>query len=386
MTAPLLAALGAGIYLAVLGGKALLALHYARRAERSTPAPAASPALRVAILQPILSGDADLANTLAANLRTLPNAEFCWLIDEDDALARALAADLLRHYSECRVTILLCAPAPQGINPKVHKLGRGLAITTAPVCVVLDDDTRLSAAGLDALLAGLATGSSLATGLPRYHAGAGRFSGWLAEFVNSAAVLTYLPVVALTEPISIHGMCYALRTAEAQAEDVFGKIARALTDDLALAQLIKKRGGRIVQTVQPHDIATAVPTLCVLGRILQRWFVFTRLLIDASPPRVRLALGATYLASVGPLYVLLGAAVCSGEAALLALGAMLGRELLLRLVKLRFLGSGLGSRPVISLLLELAQPWLLLSAYLTRTIQWRTRRLRVWSVDRFEYL
>ena len=47
---------------------------------------------RVTVMQPILSGDPSLGRNLEENLRYNPEARFLWLIDEDDGVARDLAA------------------------------------------------------------------------------------------------------------------------------------------------------------------------------------------------------------------------------------------------------------------------------------------------------
>jgi ceramide glucosyltransferase len=252
--------------------------------------------------------------------------------------------------------------------------------------VVLDDDTRLTPPGMRALVAGLASGAALATGLPRYGLADGRWSGWLAEFVNTVAVLTYLPVLVFAEPVSIHGMCYAMRTAEARRLDVFRGIERALTDDLALAQRLRRKGLRIVQTVEPHDIATSVPSAGRLAGILHRWFLFTRLLIEECPWRLRALLTMAY--GLPPLLLagLFVLAAFSTEAFLVLLLTLGARDLGLRQVKRLFLGSAAGHRAIASVVLEVAQPVFLAGAFVRKTIRWRSRVIRVRSVLDFEYL
>ncbi len=373
------------VYLAQLGAKAALAGRYARSAQCADEMVAADDR-DVTIVQPILGGDPNLGATLEATVNRLKTARFLWLVDEDDAEGAAVCERLVAARADGRVTILRCGAHAQGENPKAHKLVLALPQIETAVFVVLDDDTRLTAAGLRALKAGLASGAALATGLPRYHAAEGAWSGWLAEFVNSAAVLTYLPVLAFAEPVSIHGMCYAMRTEEARRLDVFHRIRRALTDDLALALELRKRGLRIVQTVEPHDIATSVPTAGKLADILHRWFVFTRLLLEECPWRMRSGIAVAY--ALPPL-LLIALGVCAvqsvGTAGVLAV-ALVMRDLALRAVKRRFLGGAVEHRAVASVVLEVVQPVLLVWSWLRRTIRWRTRVIRVRSVSDFEYV
>lgn len=380
MTASLLIASG---YLGQLGLKVLLAMRYARRVRSLTTE---QPECSVSILQPILGGDPNLAETLAENLKTFPDAHFIWLVDTDDPIGGEVCERLAAMHPGETVSILRCAPPAQGVNPKAHKLALAVAAVTTPVFVVLDDDTRLTVPGLRALVRGLNNGATLTTGLPRYRTAAGSYSSWLAEFVNSAAVLTYLPILAFAEPISIQGMCYAMRTNEARRLDVFGVTRRALTDDLALALELRCRRLKIQQTLEPHDTATSVPTFAALGSILHRWFVFTRLLVEDCSWRMRGGIVASYALPPLLLLALFILAPLSVEAAGMLAAVLLVRDLILRFIKRYFLGKKIAHGPVVSVLLEIMQPVFLTAAYLRTTIQWRNRTIRVRAIAQLEYL
>jgi ceramide glucosyltransferase len=372
-------------YLAQLSAKALLANRYARRA-RVAGAGSSAGGGGVTVVQPILGGDPRLAETLTANLRTLPGVRFLWLVDEDDPEGATVCEGLVAENSAIAVTLLRCPSHGQGENPKAHKLALALPQVETAMFVVLDDDTRLTEAGLAALVAGLDGGAALATGLPRYHAAGDGWSGWLAEFVNSAAVLTYLPVLAFSEPLSIQGMCYAMRVDEARQLDVFHAIRRALTDDLALALELRRRGLRIVQTVEPHDIATSVESLGKLLGILHRWFVFTRLLIGECRWGQRAGIATAYAVPPLLLIALAGLAPFSAVGAGMLVGTLVVRDVVLRRVKKSFLGAAMPHRSVASVVLEVVQPVFLVTACVRKTIRWRTRMIRVRSVTDFEYV
>jgi ceramide glucosyltransferase len=377
----------AALYVGQLWLKLWLACRYA-----ASQKPGLNSSLRqdeATIVQPVLGGDPALEGTLAENLTRLPQARFLWLVDHDDALGRAACERLARRANAVapdRVSIMECSAAPQGVNPKVHKLALALERIETAVFVVLDDDTRLSDAGLQALGRGLAGGATLATGLPRYFPAQGPYSSWLAEFVNSSAVLTYLPSLAFSEPLSIHGMCYAMRTTDARRLDVFTKIARCLTDDLALAVLLRREGLRIQQTVEPHDIATSVETFSQLWQILRRWFVFTRILLHELPWTERLAVLAAYGMPPLLLWTLCVGGLTSWSAFGVLVATLFLRELGLTFVRRAFLGREIARRGLVSLVLELGQPVLLLSACASNNLRWRSRTIRVQHASAFEYL
>lgn len=74
----------AAAYLAVLMVKTAAVLWVLRGARALPSGGATATQAEVAILQPVLGGDAHLQQVLAANLQALPDAQFVWLLDADD--------------------------------------------------------------------------------------------------------------------------------------------------------------------------------------------------------------------------------------------------------------------------------------------------------------
>ncbi|MGV3723922.1 MAG: glycosyltransferase, partial [Actinomycetota bacterium] len=173
-------------YLLLLLIKAASAWAYLRRHPAPGPASRAS---EVTVLQPILSGDPGLAHALEDNLRELPEAAFLWLVDEDDDVAQAVAHGLADRCATQTVRVLTLPAAPEGVNPKLFKLEAAWRLAATPVCVVLDDDTRLPRRSLDALVAAL-DDAEVTTGLPYYRHADDLPSRLLAQFVNDNAALT----------------------------------------------------------------------------------------------------------------------------------------------------------------------------------------------------
>jgi ceramide glucosyltransferase len=363
-----------------LAAKAICALRYARNAPTVSRLDGSS----LTLLQAILSGDPSLSATLEANLRELPPTTFFWLVDDDDRQGRKICEDLVVRYPNHDVRLISCSPPPQGVNPKVHKLQLALQHVQTNFIAVVDDDTRVTVRGLAALIDGLEAGAVLTTGLPCYIPAQGMPSRALAEFVNSSAILTYLPMVAFCEPLTINGMCYAIRTEDVRRLDAFRTIARSLTDDLGIAELIRQTGGRIYQTIYPQFITTTVSSGLSLCRLLHRWFVFTRLLLESQPLYRRLLILTTYGLPPALLWVMI-LCVHSIPAALVATGLLAFRAAIIVGLQRRFCGRW-QYYPFASLVMELVQPIFLVASYAKRTIRWRSRRIRVWSISRFEYL
>lgn len=368
-------------YLALQAAKAATVRRTAARAPAAV-APADDAIAEVVVVQPILSGDPGLEDALRDNLLALAGARFCWLVDEDDAEAqrvtRALAEQLARAgETRTRIDVRVCAPAPDGTNPKLAKLQPALeAAADDEVFLVLDDDTRLPRTSLGALLRGLES-ATLATGLPAYLPGSTVWAQLVEQFVDNNAAMTYLTL----DPVTINGMTWAMRVRDLRALGGFTPILRNLTDDLAVAGAVLRSGGTICQTASPQWITTSVDGPGPYLRLLHRWMLFANLLLRRQPLRTVAAISLLHGTHPTLLWAVLAGAV--RERRPLPLVAVLtGRVLLLRLVQRRIYGRSL-HRPGVSLVSELVQPLHLGHGAVQRTIRWRTRTYRVRADDDF---
>jgi ceramide glucosyltransferase len=374
-------AIGAA-YLAQLWVKASLAgLH---RAKEGVPSQATFELLT--IIQPVTSGDETLGGTLRATLDELYDAHLIWVVDRADSAAQDLCRSLSDGYPGRGIQIVKTDEPPAGINPKLWKQDTALPFVQTALLAVVDDDTRVSRKSMALLLEKLAAGADIATGLPCYVPAQGRWSHLVAEFVNSAAILTYLPAAACAAPRSINGMCYALRTEYARKNRLFSVTARAITDDLSIAREIRRLGGRIVQTTQPQFISTSVVSIVHYRRLMHRWFVFTRILVQSETRCAKAALLLAYGLHpilLGALFVL---AIVSPMTAVWPLAFVLVlRSATLGALNLKFTGSWRHS-PLSSIVIELSQPAFLAAAFAYPFIWWRKRRIRVRRFDDFQYL
>ncbi|TXD41357.1 glycosyltransferase [Xanthomonas campestris] len=368
-------------YVAVLMLRALGVLWIVQR-RAAVQVPAGTQA-EVAILQPILGGDAHLQQVLAANLQTLPHAQFVWLLDADDTAGNAAAATLVAQHPGVRIARITVPPAPLGINPKAWKLHHALPQVQASITLILDDDAQLGSAALAHLLHDLAH-ADLVTALPYYQDGSTLAGRLLAQFVNNNAALTYLGWLPWAAPLTMNGMCYAGRTQQLQAWGGFAPLLDQLTDDLAFAAHVRAQGGRLWQSTAPVAMRTALPDLASYVRQMHRWMLFALLLLRRQRPAVKLAIGALH--GLPPwllIATLLSACLQHGALSFAAVAGLLTvRAAMLCLLQWRTTGAS-RHRPLLSLAAECLQPLHLLHAALVRTIRWRTRRYRVLPDGRF---
>ncbi|NOT88843.1 MAG: glycosyltransferase [Lysobacter sp.] len=372
------------------------------RALRAMPSPPVNDDdarfMGVDVLQPIRSGDPTLAEALGASLRTLGarGAMLHWLIDIDDLAAARIVRSVVDAQPALRAQVATSAhpPCPPGINPKLFKIDRALAHCTGDAVLVLDDDARMPAATLDALLAALA-GSRIdapviSTALPIYLRSEPSLqrlgARLLARFVNDSAAITYLPPRLGGRTPTINGMAWAMRRDALDAIGGFAARLRHLTDDLAMAQAVLAAGGRIDQRREPVWMRTALPDLRAYARQMHRWMLFARLLLRSQPWPMRLRIAAGQgLSALLPTIALIAFAMAPSwpAAAVIAIGAiahLYGRRALQRACT----GSAARIEPVASLLVALLLPLHLLHALFDTRVCWREHHYRVFANDRFE--
>lgn len=369
------------LYLSLLAFKTLAALLALRQMPTDRNAETPASLSELTIVQPILSGDPQLAEVLASNLQTLPGLRFLWLIDQHDQLAQQIARQLAARFPQACLQIVLCPAPADGINPKAFKLELARPLLQTPLCLVLDDDVSLPAASLQAL-ARHCPQHGIVTALPHYQYGQNLPSQLLAQFVNNNSVMTYLPLLPFTQPVTINGMCYAIRCDFLQQCGGFTPIQHHLTDDLAMAELCQRHGGKLLQLATPVMVQTSLQNWPHYLSQMHRWMVFATLLLQQQ------TLATTFLISVLQglhpllLWCLLILSLFLSKAWLVLLPVLMLRSLAMMLVQKSV--SGVSRHHFfLSLLSELLQPLHLLHACWQRRIRWRSRQYRVRRNDLF---
>ena len=369
----------AAAYLSAYAVRLTLALRRLHRDPPPTPPSGALPTrpshTSVTVAQPILSGDPLLPDMLAENLANNPGVPFIWLVDEDDPeglrVCRALAA------AHRQVDLVVMPPVPQGINPKSFKLVAAQSRCATPALAILDDDTVLPPGALDAAVTALEDGD-LVTGIPRYRPGTTLWSHLVAAFVNGNALVTYLPMAELAPPVTINGMFVVMRRDTVRDLGGFESIQRELCDDLALAQLFRRAGLRIVQTSIVHPLATTIPDARSYFGLQRRWMVFAGRLFKEQPdPRV---LGLVAIPSFLPAPALVTALVTrSPRAALILIGTLAAKATSMAALRRRTLHTPESPATIAAeVAADLVQPWHALAGMVRpRQIQWRSRAIRL---------
>jgi ceramide glucosyltransferase len=251
--------------------KLLAVRAFFRRA--AVPTPAAWPS--VTLVQPITRSRHDLAPILQAR-RALDYpgpVQQLLICDRADTASQ----DQCRAVLGAAVEIVLADPDGGAIATKVAKLQVALPLIRGEIACFVDDDVTLPPAALRRLVAPLARPDAGATfGLARYTAWETSWSSLMSLFVNSNALLSYLPLARLIEPFTITGHCFALRHATLTAIGGLDGHAGRIDDDHELARRVRAHNLRIIQTPLIYDVTNQLDSPAAYQAQLKRWFVFPR--------------------------------------------------------------------------------------------------------------
>jgi ceramide glucosyltransferase len=265
---------------------------------------------------------------------------------------------------------------------KTVKLQAGMEHATEEVVCCVDDDILLRPDALRSLVPYLYEPDAGAVfGLACYTSWRNLPTSLMSAFVNSNALLSYVPLTYMADPFTITGHCYALRREVLESVDEFRGMEHHFGDDHELAWRLRDKGLRSVQTPLVYDVVNHFDTLGQYAAQMKRWFVFPRqMLLPAMTPRERAVSFVGGAGNLLPGLLLVLAAFTRRPAALRALGTSLGLlGAIYALCEKLYLkrGTPLKWWPLV-LLTTLFAPFQVVWALLSDdVIEWRGRKVRV---------
>ncbi len=233
----------------------------------------------VSILQPILSGDPTLRESLEHNLRIEDRypREYIWLVDAEDEEGQRICRALIDAYPKRTIQMVSMAAPPSDANPKMVKLIEGAKLARGAIIALLDDDTRLPERAFEQCVPYLRLPKiGLAFGLPYYVSFQNTWSSLVAYFVNSNSLLTYIPYLQVAKSFTINGMFYVMRREVLEEIGGFAGLEGMLADDFAVAQRVREHEYELAQTPVRHAICTYVTGPGQYFSLMRRWFIFPR--------------------------------------------------------------------------------------------------------------
>ena len=368
----LLALASVGTLYYVLSAAALRS-HF-RRPNTQHPTPDTP---RVSVLKPVCGLDRNArANFETFLVQDHPDYEVIFgVLDQDDPAVPVIREFALRPFDELRAqgkAELAIGSEIEGANNKVRILHSLAGRATGEILVITDADTRVTPDFLRRVTAPFADlGVGAVTCLYR-----GVDAKTMADALEGLHMTcVFAPGVACAE--RLHGIDFGLGAATAIRRSVLEKIggfkaiANHLADDFQLGRKVAEAGHKVVLSDYVIEIVLGGQGLrSVLAREL-RWSRTTRV----SRPRGHLGLILTFGFAYAVLFLLasgfsaLGWGVLLGAAAVRGVTAFIGA---------RSLGdSRFRSRAYLLPIRDMLSFAVWAAGYLSRTVTWRERKLRV---------
>jgi ceramide glucosyltransferase len=332
------------------------------------------------IIQPILSGDADLKKRLYQNVWQLEDMCFFWLVDEDDLEGQKIVQEILAenpYFSE-RVTVVTIEKVPQGVNPKVFKMKQVLDEVSTEYCIVLDDDSVIDRRFFNEMSQYEALEEEwLVTGIPYNDATDFFFSRLVAAFVNSQSHLTYFTMAYKKKSRTINGMFYLTRTETIKDHQAFVAIEKYLCDDYELAKYLASKKVRLIQSTIPCYVKTTVIDFSSYVRLMKRWLVFTNHYMREQTSFLLLVF--IVLPSILPVFMLVlaftqGWGVVAFTFGLFVLKAFINAKMREKIFKKKEAILSIVFESISDLILPFLYGYALVSP---RHIQWRDKKIKI---------
>jgi len=347
----------------------------------------------VTLICPITRSPNDLRRALGARARLdYPGPQRCLLIcDAADASSQAICRELMAAFPTWQAELLLVAADAGAIASKVAKQCAALPRADGDVLCFVDDDVLLRPDALRVLVPyAVGQGVGAAFGLACYTAWGSLAESLMSGFVNTSALLSYVPLAFMVEPFTITGHCFAMPRARFEAVGGLGGLAGRIDDDHELARRVRRHGLRNVQTPLVYDVENRLATLADYHNQLRRWMLIPRqTMLPSLGVRER---GAMLIGSGGSLLPpLLALLALAGRrpAALAALGLSVGSfAAAYALIERSYLRRPMPARrwPLLPLLACATPVHVAFAALGDETIHWRGQRLRIERGGRYTVL
>ena len=253
--------------------KALFAILYIKKNPLS---PMEFDETKFSIVQPIMSGDETLENNLKYNLDNTKNTHFIWLLDEGDDLGYEICERIKKSNNKYknRIDIVVVDNIPDNCNRKTYKMCKALNYARE-YFIAVDDDTKVTYEKIANTVKLLMENSKMVvTAYPYYKSSKGFFSYLTASFVNANSLFLYLGGSFVHPLKMLSGMFYVTKTQNLKDINAFENILYNLSDELALAELLKNKGFEIKLLPIPFQITTTVPNFKQYMDLMKKWFVF----------------------------------------------------------------------------------------------------------------
>ncbi len=265
----------AALYALMQMSKLLGVVMFFRRAAK--PAPDVWPS--VSMIEPITRSENDLAGVLRARMQLdyPARVQHILVCDAGDAASQEVCRAVLAEFPGAQAKTVLTQDAGGLVASKIEKMLAGLAKADGDVLCFVDDDVLLPPETLRTLIRELqAPGVGAVFGLACYTNWTNAPSSLISVFVNSNALLNYIPLTYFTEPFTVTGHCFALSRRVFEAAGGLNGMEGRADDDHEIARRVRTLGLQLVQTRLIYGVDNRLPTFRAYRAQMKRWFVLPR--------------------------------------------------------------------------------------------------------------
>lgn len=337
----------------------------------------------VTLLQPITLGASNLQSALEArsNLQYSAPIQHLLLCDAGDLVSQGICKSWIAKHPDLQVTIVE-VESPGGMASKTAKLQAGLTHVANEVVCCVDDDIILRHDALSTMIPYLCPPKAGAVfGLACYTDWSNLPSSLMSAFVNSNALLTYIPGTYVTEPFTITGHIFAVRRSTLNEVGGFEGLENNIADDHILAEKVRGAKLLIVQTPMIYDVENHFNTFAQYAAQMKRWFVFPRqALMPLMSPKEQAITLALSAGNMIPSVLLITALLTRKRSAFAAFArSMAAFNIAYTLCEKLYLkrSTPLWRRPIVALIALLSPLQIIASLFSGDEIEWRGRRLRI---------
>ncbi|AFY84869.1 glycosyltransferase [Oscillatoria acuminata] len=246
-----------------------------------TPPPVPQNWPTISMIQPITRGVTNLEENLRSRLRLDYPAilQHIFICDVGDRSAQGICLKLQQEYPSARILILRVEPDQDSIAFKISKLNAALEYAESEVLCFIDDDIAPPADALQQMIPYLLQPGVGATfGLACAASWNQIWSSLMSAFVNTNALMSYIPIAYFTEPFTITGHLFALSRENFEAAGGFKNMdpLNRFDDDHELARRLNAIGLKCVQTPVIYKVFNELFSWREYANQIKRWFVFPR--------------------------------------------------------------------------------------------------------------
>lgn len=233
----------------------------------------------ISLIQPITRGATNLAGNLHArfNLDYPVQIQHILVCDAADTQSQSICLELQDYYISVDISVHSVEPDGTAIASKIAKMNQGLTHARGEVLGFIDDDIAPKPNAMMQMIPYLLQpGVGAAFGLPCAVIWDTVWSSLMSIFVNSNALVSYIPLTYFTEPFTITPHIFTISRQNFDAAGGFEDMSGRIDDDHELARRLKAIKLKSVQTPVVYRVSNRLLSFNDYNNQMKRWFTIPR--------------------------------------------------------------------------------------------------------------